>query len=174
MNFIRHPWFVGVLVFWIASIGLARISGPATCRDGWGSSSIGSRGACSWHGGVDRTGDLLIVLASLTVAVGAGTITAKLGRKVGNSKRPRALSAISVDSKHYQMPSRGPAPQAVSPKQEGPACPKCGSPMRRYMSERGETLHWWCSRFPACDGRAEAVAAPASADVVLTGPNRDS
>ena len=30
------------------------IAGPSTCRDGWQSSSIGTRGACSHHGGVYR------------------------------------------------------------------------------------------------------------------------
>ena len=47
----------GVVVF----IAVARLSGPAHCVDGWMSSSIGHRGACSHHGGVsDNPLDLLL------------------------------------------------------------------------------------------------------------------
>jgi len=40
----------------------------ARCASGWVSSSIGSRGACSHHGGVDRTRWALALIFSLGVA----------------------------------------------------------------------------------------------------------
>ena len=51
----------GLIVFFGVARGIGEILGPATCRDGWASSSIGSRGACSWHGGVDRSRNILIL-----------------------------------------------------------------------------------------------------------------
>ena len=54
--------------------------GPVTCSDGYASPSIGRSGACSSHGGVDKTRDTLIAVLSLA---GAGAIfiwCAPLGR----------------------------------------------------------------------------------------------
>ena len=45
--------------------------GPVICRDGYASSAIGRSGACSSHGGVDRSRDVLIALLSVA---GAGAI----------------------------------------------------------------------------------------------------
>ena len=45
--------------------------GPVKCRDGYASSAIGRSGACSSHGGVDRSRDTLIALLSVA---GAGAI----------------------------------------------------------------------------------------------------
>jgi len=45
--------------------------GPVKCRDGYASSSIGRSGACSSHGGVDKSRDMLIAVLSLA---GAGVI----------------------------------------------------------------------------------------------------
>jgi hypothetical protein len=42
----------GAVVF----VGLIGVAGRCVfCRDGWLSHSFGRRGACSWHGGVDRS-----------------------------------------------------------------------------------------------------------------------
>ncbi len=41
---------IGSAIFSIVALGY--VLGPATCRDGWASSSIGRSGACSHHGGV--------------------------------------------------------------------------------------------------------------------------
>src|SRR6516165_8736324 len=47
------------------------VIGPVKCRDGYASSSIGRSGACSSHGGVDKSRDALIAVLSLA---GAGAI----------------------------------------------------------------------------------------------------
>ena len=54
--------------------------GPVKCSDGYASPSIGRSGACSSHGGVDKSRDALIAVLSLA---GAGAIfiwCAPLGR----------------------------------------------------------------------------------------------
>jgi hypothetical protein len=48
-----------VLSLWIA--------GPQTCADGWRSPSIGVQGACSWHGGVNSTPQVLAFLVSAVI-----------------------------------------------------------------------------------------------------------
>ena len=45
------------------------VIGPVKCRDGYASSSIGRSGACSSHGGVDRSRDALIAVLSVAVGV---------------------------------------------------------------------------------------------------------
>src|SRR3974377_929450 len=69
--------------------------GPVKCSDGYASSSIGRSGACSSHGGVDRTRDTLIALLSVA---GAGAIfiwCAPIGRAppppIGSETPPPAL-----------------------------------------------------------------------------------
>src|SRR3974377_297443 len=54
--------------------------GPVKCRDGYASSSIGRSGACSSHGGVDRSRDALIALLSVAGAAGIFIWCAPIGR----------------------------------------------------------------------------------------------
>lgn len=56
------PVLVGVSVFAALTFLSLWLFGPATCRDGWMSPSIGIQGACSWHGGVERHPRLLFVV----------------------------------------------------------------------------------------------------------------
>src|SRR6516162_7747252 len=55
----------------IITILFDEMLGPVKCRDGYASSAIGRSGACSSHGGVDRSRDTLIALLSVA---GAGAI----------------------------------------------------------------------------------------------------
>jgi hypothetical protein len=64
----------------LLTIFLDQILGPVKCSDGYASPSIGRSGACSSHGGVDKSRDALIAVLSLA---GAGAIfiwCAPLGR----------------------------------------------------------------------------------------------
>jgi hypothetical protein len=78
----------GVVVF----IAVARLSGPAHCVDGWMSSSIGHRGACSHHGGVaDNPLDLLLGIAAGFLAYYVwGAPTALRARRVARTPTPPA------------------------------------------------------------------------------------
>ena len=48
------------------------IVGPTVCNDGWASPSLGKRGACSYHGGVNRTPTNLVMLFSLLISSVSG------------------------------------------------------------------------------------------------------
>jgi hypothetical protein len=142
---------VGFAAFIAAAMGIGHLLGPTTCRDGWESPSIGQRGACSHHGGVDRSGDFLVWVAG-ALGVGAGFIfyASRVGRWVGGESWGDA-------GKPYQPPKyEPPLPRPFIPPRSGePDCPKCGSAMRRRLARRGrhKGKHFWgCSRFPDCNG----------------------
>jgi hypothetical protein len=49
----KHLPFIVAIIFFVISLNVANaMFGPAKCRDGWASPSIGKQGACSSHGGV--------------------------------------------------------------------------------------------------------------------------
>jgi hypothetical protein len=59
-----------------------QVFGPIKCSDGYASSSIGRSGACSSHGGVDRSRDALIGLLSVAGAVIIFFWCAPIGRSL--------------------------------------------------------------------------------------------
>src|SRR5690242_11960719 len=71
------PFLLAAVAFVISVVVLSHLIGPARCRDGWASPSIGSRGACSWHGGVDHTPGILKFWASVAAAVGAWYVSSR-------------------------------------------------------------------------------------------------
>jgi len=56
-------WLAAIAVFLVSCNGL-RMVVHTTCGDGWHSPSIGRRGACSHHGGVDRIAGNLVLFGS--------------------------------------------------------------------------------------------------------------
>lgn len=62
----KNPIFYGALAFAATALFLGLIIPAAICMDGWESSSIGTQGACSHHGGVNTIPETLAMLASLT------------------------------------------------------------------------------------------------------------
>jgi hypothetical protein len=67
-----RPWLIGIGVFLSVLILGDYIVGPPRCRSGWQSPSIGLRGACSHHGGVDRSrGGILGFIAVVSGIVAA-------------------------------------------------------------------------------------------------------
>lgn len=88
------------MTFIAVRVLLSPLVGETVCRDGWRSASIGSRGACSWHGGVgglDRGGWVLPL--SVLAGVGGGL----LARRV----------------KEFGWPARRPDPPGPGQAQEG-------------------------------------------------------
>lgn len=66
----------------------SQLTGPVTCRDGWQSPSIGRRGACSHHGGVDRSGRVWLFMAlGGGVLGGLGFYHSALGYRLGGEQR---------------------------------------------------------------------------------------
>lgn len=99
-----------VLIFVYANVyeNLVQQSWPLICMDGWRSSSIGSQGACSHHGGVDygpireaRRAAMLAAFLSAFVAwlmiIGFGKIVS-LGRRLPTSKQSDSATPATRDS----------------------------------------------------------------------------
>jgi hypothetical protein len=133
----RRPILAGLLAFLIVWLGLGLLIGSTTCRDGWQSPSIGRRGACSHHGGVDRTAGEII----RALAIGAGWIT---------------WAALNG---YAERKYREENPPVFTPR-----CPRCSSIMRRRRARRGRNAgneFWGCSAYPSCKG-TRAMESPAS------------
>lgn len=78
-----------LFIILLISVGLAIMGTGAECRDGWLSSSIGSRGACSWHGGVvTRYNDF----GRSTLKIASSIIAIKLFRLYLQSKEAEKLT----------------------------------------------------------------------------------
>lgn len=71
MRRIVLAWIIGVATFLVL---VTWVVPDPTCADGWDSPSIGTRGACSWHGGVRRSP---WALAALLFGVACGVLVAK-------------------------------------------------------------------------------------------------
>ena len=138
----------GVAAFIAGEIVTSPLRGPATCRDGWHSSSIGRQGACSHHGGVVPHGSWTTLISLiLGGAAGAG---------VHRLQQPRSpvLPMPSV-LPTPPRPSRAP----ITLDDPGAAdlmvtCLDCGAPMRAASVPHGKRLirFWRCSRAPECKG----------------------
>lgn len=138
-------WITGIACF-VAMFAFLPTGGG--CRDGWNSPSIGRRGACSHHGGVDRSGNVFIfIYAVVSTFVGMGVAESNGVRRIESRYFPKPPPPPPP-------PPRAPRPH-VSPREGDLACPQCGSAMRlrkaRFGPRRGK-LFWGCSRFPDCRG----------------------
>jgi len=75
---------VAIVAFFILqsllTIFSEQILGPVKCSDGYASQSIGRSGACSSHGGVDKSRDTLIALLSVAGAAAIFLWCAPIGR----------------------------------------------------------------------------------------------
>lgn len=134
------PVILGLTAFIVSFIVLGHFIGPAKCADGWASPSIGRPGACSWHGGVDRSGAQLRLFGSIA----AGVLVGVLVHARANGANGTAPTSTS------QSQSSG--PHRVRPH---PRCPKCRAWMVRRRAGRGSAAgqeFWGCSRYPRCKG----------------------
>ena len=140
----------GVVAFVVAMIALNHLIGPTRCGDGWPSPSIGRRGACSWHGGVNWSPAELAFLASVIIGIGVGLVGERLKRRRTSSglMRPASRPLPSL-----LPPQRGATPRInLTP---GVRCPRCDSVMKKRLARRGRNAgreFWGCSRFPTCTG----------------------
>ena len=82
-------WVVGILLL----IGLLPLVPAPSCRDGWDSPSIGRRGACSHHGGVERHGELALLIVAASFGAGLFT-TAQLSGIVERRKKARFFASL--------------------------------------------------------------------------------
>lgn len=79
-----YPFVAALVAFlaveFILNIGAGMLLGSVKCYDGWPSVSIGHNGACSWHGGVDRSRDGWIMILSM-IAAALVFVFSKRGRE---------------------------------------------------------------------------------------------
>jgi hypothetical protein len=125
----RHPALAGAAVFLAVVLAAGFLPGPISCADGWLSPSIGRQGACSSHGGVDRSRDRVAFVG----AMGAGGLTYWLAAR---------------HRRHGRTEPR------LSPS-DGPLCPRCGRSMVERTARRGRhagSRFFGCSGYPACRG----------------------
>lgn len=122
---------LGAAAFASTFIILNLISGPLACNSGWASPSIGSQGACSHHGGVDRTPAFLRFLASAA----AGIVVGRWVAKRGEAPLRQAASAVAAQRKRDEELERQDEPlrrdlgARLAPPQATTNCPKCSGPM---------------------------------------------
>ena len=152
------PAGIGVPVWLVVLMFLGSLEGPSTCRDGWRSSSIGRQGACSWHGGVKRTGGWAFI-GSIASGIATAYWVAKIQARL--SPPPAPSPALTPSPTPTPTPT-GPLKSVVTPKRvvvPAPhgetACPTCGARMIQRVAKRGKNAgnrFWGCSRFPSCSG----------------------
>lgn len=136
-------WARGFIVFCSLFFLGSHIVGPTRCADGWSSSSIGSRGACSYHGGVDNTPRNIVFIFSI---LGGLVASGFFGSRPIIKKRTELTE---------EEPSSTSEASTASKKSHAPRCPICGSPMVKRVSKRGQfkgSQFYGCRRYPRCMG----------------------
>lgn len=86
LRFISNPWILGIVAFFAMRWTLGEVFDLSPlCNDGWRSTSIGKRGACSYHGGVDRSAMALANIVGLVAGVIVGVLTQTVWKRSSNS-----------------------------------------------------------------------------------------
>lgn len=153
-------WLIGICVFIGSMILLSILFGAAVCSDGWASPSIGRRGACSHHGGVDKTAGVIKLFLSI-----AATWWAVFAYSAGREKwlamrreAGEATKSVTVEKPAITQHITPPPTSVVAPRLKRPPavkCPVCGGGMSVRTAKVGKNAggkFWGCKRFPRCKG----------------------
>jgi hypothetical protein len=149
---LKRPMTIGVTVGTALFIFFVALQGPARCRDGWASPSIGRQGACSHHGGVSSSPLLFELTLSALVGWAAGAL------------RNRPLEMRRLAERRAEQ-ERIDAELKAKAQEDGTACPLCGFPLLRRRAYRGKNRggHFMgCSRYPQCKGTRDLTPDEAS------------
>lgn len=140
---IKSPVAVGAMAFIASMLIIGAFMGPTTCNSGWQSGSIGRQGACSHHGGVNRTPGTLRFMVSLGVGIWAGIIVAR--------RRDReAVASPFLPFEKGDRPTGRSEPRSIKTPEpatgvtgantvHGTTCHSCGFTMRGF-SEKGRIV----------------------------------
>jgi len=145
---LSHPFFMGLLTFFILLKVMTPLIQPTVCSDGWVSGSIGRRGACSHHGGIGTNWSLLGVFLGSGLgayAVSRALVEVERRKRVALTEQRDAEQAVANVRQHSERPK---APST-------PACPLCGGFMRERLAKRGRNAggkFWGCGMYPRCRG----------------------
>ncbi|RVT80230.1 hypothetical protein EM858_04335 [Agrobacterium sp. CNPSo 2736] len=130
---IKNPLVVAGAVLILTAITLRYMSGPPVCRDGWQSSSIGTRGACSHHGGV-RHGWGGIVAIILAIVAGFARYAANQDLSdTPRTQRPPPRPPIAPPQATAPSQKREPSADSIEAMQEGEA--KTKAYLNAYFAE---------------------------------------
>lgn len=124
MKFLRSPIILGLAVFVLAVVALAPLL-PTTCADGWQSQSIGIQGACSSHGGVAASKDVIRFGPAALLGIGVGGGLAFLRRRNSRTVAPTERRVADL-----------------------PTCPTCGAPLKMVTATGDARYRWVCSAQP--------------------------
>ena len=136
----RSALVFGLFAFFAVRIVLSPFEGNRLCRDGWHSSSIGTQGACSWHGGVgglDR-GNWVWPL-SLAIGIAAGLWRASQNEKHG--QRKDNPSERREDSRRSPTPIAANPPTPTAANEPAPELPEWFGPNRREVAKAKLAAH---------------------------------
>ena len=142
----RRPLLMGFLAFLVLRIALSVLEQPTACRDGWRSSSIGSQGACSWHGGVGANWSAFLV--TIISLVGGVVVFRAISAPLDREKAAKEAALVAEREQWSEQ-------RKAAAKAEGTDCPKCGHPLQLRTAKRGRnsgSQFWGCSRYPSCKG----------------------
>lgn len=135
-NLLKNPVAIGAIAFVAAMIVIGMFMGPTTCNSGWASGSIGRRGACSHHGGVNHGPAQLRFFTSILFGVAAGMFA----NKIQNSRAKNSLSEELVPRRlrrrrigFAEASRRWEVKALESSNSDGTICPTCKSTMRALV-----------------------------------------
>lgn len=180
----NYPKTCAIVAFIVLLFVCGRLAGPTTCRSGWQSPSIGSRGACAHHGGVDRTKFSIIFFVSAAGAIGIWWLLARRNQRLAESEAIAAhlawkenflaskhtsadspdASIVSPDRIATELAIANSEPATIRKSVTGKLCLSCGASMLSVIAADGPIrgLHWRCERYPRCDWM-ELIEVPSKA-----------
>jgi hypothetical protein len=122
-------WYAGFFTFVIVRTILGyTFDLSAVCHDGWHSTSIGSPGACSHHGGIDRSASRTALLVSLLSGVGMGALVIYGGQAVSPTNIQKRKTVREQKTKDIFAPD---------------SVPQCPVHKERMILSRDHT-RWQC------------------------------
>ena len=128
-NFLSNHWLIGIIIFFITHLTLSYIFDlEPRCHSGWRSPSIGKSGACSHHGGVDRSAQSAAFLFSLVMGCVSGVY---FGTRQSHRLRQKIKLKV-LDKNNLNLPN----------------CPFHGN-MIIFIDEQGEK-YIACRKYPEC------------------------
>lgn len=161
-----------ILIFFLLFIPLSILIPGSVCSDGWQSSSIGSRGACSHHGGVSSLPKFLLFFAFCISLYGAFYINDLLNKKKSHDVKKEDNLVLPEEKTGTLGPENqmnGSITQSSNMIKNNPVkklsktekrvrCPRCRSSMRIRIAKKGKNIgnkFYGCSKFPRCRGTKE-------------------
>ena len=102
---LKYRFRVSVILFVLTYVFVLALIGGAVCSDGWSSGSIGSRGACSHHGGVSKIPGIISFVFSCIAVFYYNSYVDKNYRRFKNFVVNRDFPFHELESTEIKRPS---------------------------------------------------------------------